>query len=514
MSWSEGRGEKLKVRWVGFSPGLALWQVVLIISIQVCVASVSQPSQAPATAPQMPNANPRMGIALLQQKRYEEAKEEFLRLTRTNPKSAEAFYYLGVSEMNLEDLPNAKDAFLRSLQLNPHSENAHYNLGLLLLAQKRPKEAITHFEEAAKLGPQQPESFVKLVQAYLDAGEKERALRSIQSTQGRFEDNPAFQLALGKCLLSHNLPDEAQASLEKANHLVPSQPDILLPLADVYLHQKDTARASEVLASIEGRDSHLADYHYMRARLFFLSERKEDALQEINLASQMEPQNPIYLLTAGRFYQKYGDQQKALSVLERAAQLAPDLAEIPYSISVSYFITDDFDQAANFSARALQIDPAFDRALFLLGIGRFAQGNFVEAERSLTRALTLKPRNPFHNCFFGMLLISENRLDEALWYLQKTLTIDPSYPLAHYELGRVLERSGKYEEARAELERAIELQPDLPEAYYVLGQVYMRLGEGEKADRALAIFKKYRAVEYSERREILKQVQKAVQDTP
>ena len=63
---------------------------------------------------------------------------------------------------------------------------------------------------------------------------------------------------------------------------------------------------------------------------------------------------------------------------------------------------------------------------------------------------------------------------------------------------------------RAELERAVALQPDSPEAYYLLQHTYLRLGEKEKAENALATFKKYHAAEYSERQDLLKQMQKIV----
>ena len=99
----------------------------------------------------------------------------------------------------------------------------------------------------------------------------------------------------------------------------------------------------------------------------------------------MEPRNPAYLLTLGRYYQKYGNQQKALAAIEKAARLAPDLPEIPYSFAVSYFIADQFEEASKYVERALEIDPKFDRALFLLGISRFAMGKFSEAETLLNR---------------------------------------------------------------------------------------------------------------------------------
>ena len=113
-----------------------------------------------------------------------------------------------------------------------------------------------------------------------------------------------------------------------------------------------------------------------------------------------------------------------------------------------------------------------------------------------------------------MALLSENRVSEALAPLRKAIALDPSYALAHYQLGRLWTRNGRYSEASAELEKAIALQPDLSEAYYQIGQAYRRLGEKEKADRALELFRKYHAAEYSERQEVLKEMQEVVRGQP
>jgi tetratricopeptide (TPR) repeat protein len=419
-----------------------------------------------------------------------------------------------MAEVHLGNAPVAERCLRHALELNPQSVNTLYNLGVLLLDQKKPRQAIPYLEKASQAGPSSPELSVNLIGAYLDSGNKDRALEVARSAARKFEGQPAFDLALGKCFLAHNLPAEARASLEEANRLAPLQPGVVMPLADACLRQKDAAAARKALEGIRTRARDLAEYHYLLGQSYFLSREAQGALGEIKLAAKLDPQNPVYGLTLGRYEQKYGDQQSAISALEKAARLAPDIAEIPYSMAVSYFIADDFAQASKFVERALQLDPNFDRALFLLGIVRFAQGRSSEAEELLGRTRKLRPGNPFYQCFYGMALLSENRMAEALAPLEKAVALDPSYALAHYQLGRLWTRSGRYSEASAELEKAVALQPDLSEAYYQIGQAYRRLGEKEKADRALDLFRKHHAAEYSERQEALKEMQEVVRGQP
>jgi protein O-GlcNAc transferase len=454
------------------------------------------------------------GIDDLQRHNYADARREFSLLTQSDPESAAGFFYLGISEMALGNHSAAEKALRRALELNPQSENTLYNLGTLLLDEKRPRESIRYFEEASRLDPGSPEPAINAIRACLEAGQVPAAEQLAESGARRFTSMPEFHLEVGKSFLQHGLNEQARASLERADHLAPHEPEIVFPLADAYLRERNPSAALLSLQSSPPEAKSLAPYHYLLAQSCYQEGKAQEAMEEITLAGQIDTGNPIYLLTAGRYDQKYGRQQEALNVLKKAEVLAPRLAEIPYSIAVSFFILEKYDETVNYVERALHLEPDFDRALFLLGITRFAQIRPAEAEASLAHAVRLNPQNPYFECFYGMVLYSEGRIPDAQEHFNKAVVLNPSYALAHYQLGRLHARIGKYPEASNELERAVALQPDLNEAYYQLGHVYIRLGEKGKADEALAKFEKYRGTEYSERQEFLHQMHAVVVEGP
>ena len=453
-------------------------------------------------------------IDLMQRGQYEEAQRELLRATREAPESAEAFFLLGTAETQLHHAAEAEAAFRRSLTLKPKSPDTLYNLGVVLLDEKRPREAIRYFEQAAALGHARPELSVNLIRARLDSGDPKDALKAAGEARKIFRNSPAFHLALGKVFLAHGMGAEAVQSLKQADALAQDQPEILFPLADACLRLADAPCVKNALEHVPGNARNSAEFHFLDGRAAFLANRKDDALREMETAVRREPRNVAYLLTLARYCQKYGDQKRAVDLFEQAARIDPELPDIPYGIAVSYFIGDDFDAAADYSSRALKLDATFDRAVFLLGISRFAKSNLADAERLLSRAIELRPDNAFYACFHGMILISTGKLPEAALEFHRAIQLQSSYALPHYQLGRVLVRTKNYTEARLELERAISLDPDLPEAYYQLGLVYTRLGEREKAARMLAVFKKYRTGERSERTEVLQQAQHAMGEKP
>ena len=452
------------------------------------------------------------GIRLYQQKKYKQAREELLQEIRAHPGSAEAFFYLGMSEFNLGNASGAEKHMRRALELNPRSTAVQYNLGVLLLNQKRPKEAVTFLLEAARTTRPTPELSVNLVRAYLEAGENAQAVETAKSAAESLGNNPAFNLAVGKLFLAHSLFPQAGAYLEKADRLVPGTPEIVLPLADTLLHEGKPVAARQRLENVAGSSGNLPDYRYLLAQSYFYAGEKKQALEQINQAILLDPKNPIYPLTLGRYLQKYGDLKQSLSALEQASRLNDRLPEIPYSIAVSYSMDEQFDVATKYLQRALQLDPTFDRALFLLGTLRLSEGSVDEAGNLLEEARNLKPQNPYYQCFYGILLVRQEQLPAAIESFRKSLELYPRYALAHYELGRVLFRQRKFKEAREELEKTVSLQPNLYEAYYSLSMVYYRLGQKEKGDKTMAVYQKYRQAAYSERQRVLKELQQTIQE--
>ncbi len=482
--------------------------------VAILVFSSLQFAQTPARKAQAGVQDLQKGINLYQQKKYSEAREEFLRATQLHPRDAAAFFYLGISEVGLGDLSKAELYLRRALELDPGSTSIVYNLGVVLLDEKKPAEAAVFLERASREGPASPEGAANLVRCYLDLGKKDQAETEAEEAARRYARFPAYHLAVGKFFAAHGLAKQARPFLETANRLVPASPEVVMPLAEVDLQLKDSAQALQGLESISTSAQGDAYFHFLLGEAHFLAGQKEAALSEMNQAVQIDNRNPTYSLTLARYYQKYGDQRKAVAVLQKAVEVQPTLAEIPYSLAVSYFIVDDYETAAGYLDKAIQLQPSFDRAIFLLGSVRAAEGKWSEAERLLGRAIHINPRNPFYSCTLGMVLVTENRLEEAGPYLHKALSLKPDYALAHYQLGRVLNRQGEPEKARQELEQAVALQPNLIEAWWQLSLTYQKLGMKAQAAQAMTTFKQYRAFEYNERRELMEQVRDAITSGP
>lgn len=482
--------------------------VAILLLASLCIGHPASSNKVHRVSP--PQTTFPKIVALLQQKKYLAAKQQLSRLKLQYPHSARAFYLLGTAEYHLGELGEAESSFRRSLAINPNSPNTLYDLGILLLDLRRPATAIQYLEHSQKLMPPNRALSINLIRAYLDSGQESQARRIAESSEQKFHDSPAFFLALGNCFLHHGLAGQGRAALERANRLMPAQPEIVLPLAEACLQQRDIPCATRSLEAVRRQGQTIAQYHFLMAQKNFLAGQQSECLTEMQEALRLDPRNSGYLLALGRYEQKYGQQNQAIQVLKRAESLDPQQPEIPYSIAVSLAVENHFRRAAAYLDRALSLRPNYVRALFLEALSNLALANYAKTDRLLLRALRLNPQNPFCETFLAMSYLSEGKLSGAETQLRRAIALDPSYALPHYELGHVFLLQNNLVGERDEEEKAVTLDPHLYEAYYLLGGVFERLGEKQKAAKAFATFHKYVAVRNSQNQEMMRQIQRIV----
>jgi len=70
--------------------------------------------------------------------------------------------------------------FKKSLALDPRSADTHLQLGILYHDQRREQDAISEFESAIRVKPDDPDAHYHLAQVYLRTGDKERGQEELQ----------------------------------------------------------------------------------------------------------------------------------------------------------------------------------------------------------------------------------------------------------------------------------------------------------------------------------------------
>jgi TolB-like protein/DNA-binding winged helix-turn-helix (wHTH) protein/Flp pilus assembly protein TadD len=204
---------------------------------------------------------------------------------------------------------------------------------------------------------------------------------------------------------------------------------------------------------------------------------------------------------------------RAIEAIDRALELAPDLAEAHASlghVKVQY----EHDWAGGEAAlrHSIRLNPNFAPAQQFLGILFALSGQFEEGLEQLRIAQSLEPSSAIYSALVGLLLNYQRRYDEAVEHLSRTLEMAPDFPTAHAyiamaymrrgdfdkaweHLGRMPSKapgsaayqgqlyafSGRHDEARAEIGRLVELSSREYVAPYDIATIHAALGDVDQA---------------------------------
>ena len=263
------------------------------------------------------------------------------------------------------------------------------------------------------------------------------------------------------------------------------------------LDRADSRCAAAALADLPPRTvERCADCLELEARAFLLLGRKQEALDAIARAIQLDARQYRFLMTQGRIYQKFEDQPSAIRSFLMADRLQPRSAETFYWLGMSFFLSKEYERAQRHFRHVVELDPQNDKAEFMLGILDEFNLRAPEARAHLEKALSAQPQNPFYHLHYGILLSRfDGDLPAGLREIEIAAKLDPAYALTHYNLGRIYKQMEQYDHARTELETAVKLRPNLGEAWYQLGAVYRQLGMAEQSRKAYETFQREKAQE-------------------
>lgn len=262
--------------------------------------------------------------------------------------------------------------------------------GFMHLGQRSYPQAQEAFARAAELQPESWEATVGLVQAYLEAGDADRALSFLEARRAQMPDDALAYELIGEVLAGSGKAKEAEAALREAIRLRPTwstpyrqlaalltragdaagvvavheaelaqrpgEPRLLLELgaAQISANQIEMALATyaEILEKLPDNDlaannwsALVADHRYGRP---------QELQRALALAGRFQSSdNPSFLDTLGWLHFRNGDYPAAVALLDRAVALAPDRATYRYHFGMALERDGQKGRAAEELAKAI-----------------------------------------------------------------------------------------------------------------------------------------------------------------
>jgi serine/threonine-protein kinase len=178
---------------------------------------------------------------------------------------------------------------------------------------------------------------------------------------------------------------------------------------------------------------------------------------------------------------------KASEAAERAASLAPELAEVHAALGMyASWFAFDWETAENEFKLALDANPSYALAYIWYGMTLATLSRHDEAIALAAQARKVDPLSPYANTALGLAYVQAGRRAEALPILEESVNIDADFLYTLWVLGSTYGSLGRHDEAVAVFEKAVTLSGR--GSYYLswLGWAYGVVGRKPEAEEILA----------------------------
>ena len=202
--------------------------------------------------------------------------------TEKERQSSEIHYNLGVQAQQSGRIQEALSEYQRALELDPDNADARNALGILLhVSYRRPAEAIEHYQKALEVRPNFSEAKTNLANVYLDQGQYDEAIKLYEQVLNDMLYATPF-IAQGNLGWAYYKKGDTAKALENIQAAVTLNPGFCLGFRNLgIIHEQsgNTGEACKQFSNYREKCPDEADAH-MREGVCLAKQGQVDAAKE------------------------------------------------------------------------------------------------------------------------------------------------------------------------------------------------------------------------------------------
>ncbi len=360
-----------------------------------------------------------IALALLknQQGRREEAQKLLDAAREKLPVAPRILLAIGQLSLSEGRYEAAIGDFRQALKLDPTDISATFRLGVALRKNRVFDEAMSCFDEVAKVDHEYPGLALERGLLYETSGRTEEALKSFEDALAKAPSDADLMLRVGCGKVAAGRPKEAEALLRKV------------------LDQRPMS----------------AETHHCLGRAQLLEGTNlAQALRTLERAVELDPYRPEYYLYVGWAANEAGRISVAEQALKKALALDQGLGDAYWQRGVLRFRQGAVKDAVADLTKAIELRPNRHEAHAALAEAYYELGMEARSLEQWRTAVQAQPDNAAWHFSYGKLLQATSRDGEARAELEKALSLssgqDPS-PRWIWEAHRLMARSLGFQSA-------------------------------------------------------------------
>ena len=311
--------------------------------------------------------------------------------------------------------------------LNPEDSEWHHAQALQLVAAGNEAAAQLHFRKAWERSPTVEKYVQDLTYSYINSGQYDNALEVIKDYVGRRGATALSWHLQGEWLFAQKLYQPAFESLRRSLEI-----------------SNANYRAHQIIGLI-----------------YIVGRRELDALEELQISAQQNPNSAQVRFFLGRIYYKRGQPSRARDEFLACLRIQPAYPKATENLGLCYEAMQDIPKAIDTYEQALVLDRT---------------------------AKTPPCEDPYIE--YGVLMAKQGEIEKSVSLLKEGLQKNPRSARANFELGKVLFKTGQLEDAEKLLLDSANLDPNFSQPHFFLGKLYQKKKRSKEADVHWSLFKK------------------------
>jgi tetratricopeptide (TPR) repeat protein len=444
--------------------------------------------------PQMGEAQYRLGLALLREKKANEAYQALTAAVALDSRNNDAKVQLAnlCLAAYVRDTRHPAALYKQAERLandlsgpgGNRSEGQRLK-GTLALIDNHPEAAVDAFREAVRLAPRNPEASLQLAQALLRDNQPEEGERMARQTIQSFpEYSPGYEVLYALYRTQQNWT-KAEELLKLWAAKKPKESTPILQLAAFYYSQKHPDEGEKVLQTLLDRqtdfpqadlmvgdfhamarnlDKALADYQRGASRdhprkqiydervagMLAAQGHNEEALKAADAIIAHDPSNVFARTLKVQLLDRMGGPQNlnaASIVAADLAKQAPGDAQVQTLAGQTFFMNGKLDQAYSYYQQAAKADPRSASPRLLLARLETSRKNYPAVLQQANAVLEIKPNDPTGRLFHVIGLAGTHDYARAKTEAEQLARDTKGAPQVQMQLGIIALGQGDYTKA-------------------------------------------------------------------
>ncbi|HND54779.1 MAG TPA: tetratricopeptide repeat protein, partial [Pirellulaceae bacterium] len=452
-----------------------------------------------ALRPNSSHARAHRAYVLFGKRRWEDARAACEEALAIDPNNTTALSTLIVVQGNLRDVDAARGRYGELVRLATNDRlrsKAENALGVALENAKRLSEAIERYEAALKIDPENIAALRNRALAYMQTTQSNEALDVIQRAVELRPDLPEVHFVLANAFFGLRQYQEAEKAFTTAIELDPNFALAYYNRGVLRRKRNDLAAAMADQERALALSPNSANAHHERAQILGAQSRKPPtdrtrlllwAVDEINRAIALRPEDADYLVTRAKLYGDLRHFDLAVADLDEAMSIQPEHQDARLTRGVILFERGDMAGLVADFLELIKRQPDHPQSAGLwnsIAVAREKLADIDGARDAFKSSLKIA-WNSDHAENFAQLELGQRRLDVTIGLCDEILQRAPDRWRALALRGQSRFRIGDVTTAISDLDRAFELQPALVEARVLRAEANLLLGKVADARRDL-----------------------------